>query len=31
MRRARVSVMGEPAGTLEDHGAGRFVFRYRET
>ena len=31
MRRATVSVMGEPAGLLEEHGAGRFVFRYLET
>ena len=31
MRRARVYVMGEPAGMLEETGAGHFVFRYLES
>ena len=31
MRTATVHVMGEAAGLLEEHGAGRFVFRYLDT
>lgn len=31
MRRAKVYVMGEPAGVLEEHAGGRYLFRYLET
>jgi len=31
MRRARVYMMGEPAGMLEETGVGHFTFRYLES